>query len=82
MGKTVVPRRSRPSQTKNRARHREAPYVAGLARSAYRIKFEPAFRGNYDGFRVARTYRLEKLWSIRSGTSRFMTDSLALSSSR
>jgi formylglycine-generating enzyme required for sulfatase activity len=57
-------------------------YLAGLARSAYRIKFEPAFRGNYDGFRVARTYRLEKLWSIRSGTSRFMTDSLALSSSR
>jgi hypothetical protein len=57
MGKTVVPRRSRPSQTKNRARHREAPYVAGLARSAYRIKFEPAFRGNYDSFRVSRTYR-------------------------
>jgi formylglycine-generating enzyme required for sulfatase activity len=32
-------------------------YLAGMARSAYRIKFEPAFRGNYDGFRVARTYR-------------------------
>ena len=32
-------------------------YVAWLARSAYRIRFEPAFRGNYDGFRVARTFR-------------------------
>jgi serine/threonine protein kinase/formylglycine-generating enzyme required for sulfatase activity len=32
-------------------------YYAGLARSAYRIRFEPAFRGHYVGFRVARTCR-------------------------